>query len=227
MDEREREPTKPGKWEPVMMAAAVGKMAGGGDSPSWAGDSVTYPNGDVEAEPVELELPEPVELPALESAFARGELTVRVLGDRVLLEVEPDKERKSASGLIVAGDEQKSRHRRGKVIGVGPGNHAMDGSLIEPRIKVGDVVLFSKHGGERIDTEVLEEQGEYGIHFSHKLELITLRESELIAVIEHVTPEELALADAFTADNPRQALEALGGYKDDVEAVAAFVEKEA
>ncbi len=60
--------------------------------------------------------------------------------DRVI--IRPDAE--NTSSVLIIPEKAKRFHDRGTVVAVGPGRRHMDGKIYEPRIKVGDRVLFSK-----------------------------------------------------------------------------------
>ena len=87
------------------------------------------------------------------------------LGDRVVIQPLPKEE--VTKGGIVLPDTVKEKPQEGKVIAVGPGKLADDGTRVAMEVKVGDTVLYAKYAG----TEVKEE-GE---------ELIILRESDILA----------------------------------------------
>ena len=76
---------------------------------------------------------------------------LKPLGDRVL--VEPlDPEAKSAGGIYLPEAAQEAP-RAGKVIAVGPGRRSDEGTLIPLEVKVGDVVMYTKYGGNEIKLE--------------------------------------------------------------------------
>jgi chaperonin GroES len=76
---------------------------------------------------------------------------LKPLGDRVL--VEPlDPEAKSAGGIFLPEAAQEAP-RAGKVIAVGPGRKTDDGTLIPVNVKIGDVVMYTKYGGNEVKIE--------------------------------------------------------------------------
>ena len=76
---------------------------------------------------------------------------LKPLGDRVLVEpLEP--EAKSAGGIFLPEAAQEAP-RAGKVIAVGPGRRSDDGELIAVGVKVGDIVMYTKYGGNEIKIE--------------------------------------------------------------------------
>lgn len=73
---------------------------------------------------------------------------LKPLGDRVL--VEPlEAEEKSAGGIYLPEAAQEAP-REGKVIAVGPGRVLDNGQRIEMSVKVGDVVMYTKYGGNEV-----------------------------------------------------------------------------
>jgi len=73
---------------------------------------------------------------------------LRPLGDRVIVKVD-DAEDKSAGGIIIP-DNAKEPLTRGVIIAVGPGKRGDDGRVREPRVKVGERVIFGKYAGSEI-----------------------------------------------------------------------------
>ncbi len=72
---------------------------------------------------------------------------LKPLGDKIIVEPVPAEE-KTASGLYVP-DTAKKKSTEGTVVAVGRGK-MVDGKLIEPEVKVGDVVIYSKYGGTEV-----------------------------------------------------------------------------
>ena len=95
-------------------------------------------------------------------------MQLRPLGDRVL--VKPEKaEQKTASGLYISSGAQE-KPQRGEVIAVGAGKLDDKGERIPVDVKVGDVVIYGKYGGNevKIDCE----------------EYLLMRDSDIYAVVE-------------------------------------------
>ena len=95
-------------------------------------------------------------------------MQLRPLGDRVL--VKPEKaEQKTASGLYISSGAQE-KPQRGEVIAVGAGKLDDKGERIPVDVKVGDVVIYGKYGGNevKIDSE----------------EYLLMRDSDIYAVVE-------------------------------------------
>ena len=73
---------------------------------------------------------------------------LKPLGDRVL--VEPlEAEEKSAGGIYLPEAAQEAP-REGKVIAVGPGRVLDNGQRVELSVKVGDIVVYTKYGGNEV-----------------------------------------------------------------------------
>ncbi len=70
-------------------------------------------------------------------------MKIQPLDDRVLVEFEDEKEERTASGLIIP-DTAKEKPRTGKVVAVGTDDD------LQAKVKVGDLILFAKYGGEEI-----------------------------------------------------------------------------
>jgi chaperonin GroES len=94
-------------------------------------------------------------------------MKIKPLDDRVLLEVLEEEE--TSSGGIIIPDTAKEKPQQAKVVAVGPGRTAEDGSRIAPEVKKGDVVLYGKYSG----TEVSVDNGDY----------LILREGDILAVL--------------------------------------------
>ena len=73
------------------------------------------------------------------------------LRDRLLVEYSEEPE-KSAGGIIIP-DSAKEKPQKGKVVAVGPGRITDDGKLQKMELKVGDVVLFEKYSGSKINVD--------------------------------------------------------------------------
>ena len=81
-------------------------------------------------------------------------MQARLLEDRVMVKIEEQKEVKK--GGIIIPETAKEKPREGKVVLVGPGK-AIEQDKIKPMgVKVGDVVLFTKYGGDEIKIDEQE-----------------------------------------------------------------------
>ena len=95
-------------------------------------------------------------------------MQLRPLGDRVL--VKPEKaEQKTASGLYISSGAQE-KPQRGEVIAVGAGKLDDKGERIPVDVKVGEVVIYGKYGGNEVKID-----GE---------EYLLMRDSDIYAVVE-------------------------------------------
>lgn len=95
-------------------------------------------------------------------------MKLKPLHDRVLIR-RVDEESRSAGGIVIP-DNAKEKPQRGEVLAVGPGEPLETGQVRALAVKVGDSVLFGKYAGSEVKLD-----GE---------ELVVLRESDILAVIE-------------------------------------------
>ncbi len=91
---------------------------------------------------------------------------IKPLGERVVIEVS-EADAKTASGIVLP-DTAKEKPQKGVVVAVGAGKVLDNGTRVEPEVKVGDAVIFSKYSG----TEVKVEGKDY----------LVVRESDILAV---------------------------------------------
>jgi|SRR3989344_780579 len=100
---------------------------------------------------------------------------IRPFGDRALVRPFTEDALRQAQGkkpsfdLILPESVTKEKSAQGKVLAVGEGKW-VDGKLVPVRLKVGDVVVFSKYGYDEV-----EQGGE---------ELYLLKEESILAVIK-------------------------------------------
>ena len=94
-------------------------------------------------------------------------MTLKPLGDRVLVKPAP-KEEKTATGLYISSGAQE-KPQRGKVIAVGAGKVDNKGNRIPMDVKVGDEVFYGKFGGNEVKVD-----GE---------DLLLLRADDIYAVV--------------------------------------------
>ena len=90
------------------------------------------------------------------------------LHDRVLIEVL-DSSEKTAGGIIIP-DTAQEKPQEGKVVAVGGGAKTEDGKLIPMDVKVGDVVLFEKYSGSKIN---IDEQ-----------EYLIIKEDDILGIVQ-------------------------------------------
>ena len=93
----------------------------------------------------------------------------RPLHDRVLVR-RVGEEEKTAGGIIIP-DTAQEKTSEGKIVAVGSGVRADDGSIRKLDVKAGDRVLFGKFGGTDVKVD-----GE---------DLIILRESDILGIVEN------------------------------------------
>ena len=93
---------------------------------------------------------------------------LRPLHDRLIVE-RLDEEETTQGGIIIP-DSAKEKPQRGKVVAVGKGKIADDGSVRPLDVKAGDTVLFGKYAGTEIK---IEEE-----------ERLIMREDDVLAIIE-------------------------------------------
>jgi chaperonin GroES len=95
-------------------------------------------------------------------------MTLKPLGDRVLVKAAPKEERTSTGLYISSGAQEKPQ--RGEVVAVGEGKRDDNGNRIPMDVKVGDQVFYGKFGGNEVKVD-----GE---------DLLLLRADDIYAVIE-------------------------------------------
>jgi chaperonin GroES len=103
-----------------------------------------------------------------ETGQETGSMTIKPLGDRVVVEREEAKE--TTAGGIVLPDTAKDKPQKGKVIAVGDGRITKDGKRRELQVKVGELVLFTSYAGD-----------EFKIDGGKKV--LLMREDDILAVI--------------------------------------------
>ncbi len=93
-------------------------------------------------------------------------MNLKPLGDRVVVKVL-EVEEKTASGIVLP-DQAKEKPQQGEVMAVGPGKVLDNGTRLEPEVKVGDKIIFSRFAG----TDVKAEGEDY----------LILRQDDILAV---------------------------------------------
>lgn len=95
-------------------------------------------------------------------------MKIEPLADRVV--VKPvEKESKTKSGIIIP-DTAKEKSHQGKVIAVGKGK-VVEGQIVPPEVKVGDMVLYREYGGEEIKLD--------------NEDVVILKEEDILAIIQN------------------------------------------
>jgi len=80
-------------------------------------------------------------------------MTIRPLGDKIVIKVIEDAEQ--TSGGIFIPDSAKEKPQKGEVIAVGTGKTNDKGEKDPMEVKVGEIVLFAKYAGT--DVKVADE----------------------------------------------------------------------
>ena len=80
-------------------------------------------------------------------------MTIRPLGDKIVIKVIEDAEQ--TSGGIFIPDSAKEKSQRGEVVAVGSGKNNDKGEKDPMEVKVGEIVLFAKYAGT--DVKVADE----------------------------------------------------------------------
>lgn len=95
-------------------------------------------------------------------------LSLKPLGDRVVIEPSEEETEKSSGGIYIP-DTAKEKPQRGKVVAAGPGRTTDEGKTIALAVKVNDTVVYSKYAG----TEYNEDGTDY----------LIVRESDILAIV--------------------------------------------
>lgn len=95
-------------------------------------------------------------------------MNIKPLGDRVVLKAI-EREQKTESGIVLPDSAKKEKPMEGEIVAVGEGR-LEDGERIEPAVKVGDQVIYSKYAG----TEVKVDGKEF----------LILSEKDVLAIID-------------------------------------------
>jgi len=95
-------------------------------------------------------------------------MKIRPLHDRILVK-RIDEEEKTSGGIIIP-DTAKEKPQEGRVVAVGNGKVAEDGSVSPLDVKKGDKILFSKYSGSEVNLDGDEH--------------LIMREDDVLAVLE-------------------------------------------
>lgn len=90
------------------------------------------------------------------------------LKDRLLVKYSDEPE-KSSGGLYIP-DTAKEKPQKGEVVAAGPGKVTDDGKLQKMDVKVGDIVLFEKYSGSKINID--------------NEEYLIIKEDDVLGIIE-------------------------------------------
>jgi chaperonin GroES len=103
-------------------------------------------------------------------------MNIKPLADRLVVErVEEDT--KTAGGIIIP-DTAKEKPQKAKVLACGPGARDDNGKYIAMDVKVGDIVLFTKWGGNEVKIDGKE--------------YLILKESDVIGILEESAAKKKA-----------------------------------
>ncbi len=93
---------------------------------------------------------------------------IKPLDDRVVVQ-RLEQDEKTPGGIFLP-ETAKEKPQQGKVVAVGPGKMLDSGERAAMNVKKGDIVVFAKYGGTEVELD--------------RKELIVMRESDLLAVLE-------------------------------------------
>lgn len=71
-------------------------------------------------------------------------MTIQPLRDFIIVEKAPETEKRSAGGIIVPGTSE-AKVLTARVLAVGSGKVALDGTVVPMEVKVGDSVVFNRN----------------------------------------------------------------------------------
>lgn len=94
-------------------------------------------------------------------------MKIKPLRDQVL--IEPLKQEVKRGGILLPDTVHKERPEQGKIIAVGEGK-TVDGHLVKPSVKKGDIVLFGKYGPHEIKID--------------DKEYLIAKEEDILAIVE-------------------------------------------
>lgn len=95
-------------------------------------------------------------------------MKLRPLKDRVVVKYTDEPE-KSSGGIYIP-DTAKEKPQKGEVVAVGTGKVTDDGKVQKMEVKVGDIVLFEKYSGSKINID--------------ETEYLIIREDDILGLIE-------------------------------------------
>lgn len=97
-----------------------------------------------------------------------AKLKIQPLFDLVL--IKPLEEEEKTPGGIVLPESAKEKPQKGKVMAIGPGAVTDDGKTLPMRVKVGQIVMYKKWGGNEVKVD-----GE---------EWLLVEQKDILAVVE-------------------------------------------
>jgi chaperonin GroES len=95
-------------------------------------------------------------------------MNLRPLKDRVVVKYSEEPE-KSSGGIYIP-DTAKEKPQRGEIVAVGTGKVTDDGKLQKMEVKIGDIVLFEKYSGSKINID--------------DTEYLIIREDDILGIVE-------------------------------------------
>lgn len=78
-------------------------------------------------------------------------VSIRPLGNRVLVQRLEEKEKKS--GSIILPDSAKQKQEKATVVAVGPGSKTKEGKELPMPVAVGNTILLDKYAGQEVTLE--------------------------------------------------------------------------
>jgi chaperonin GroES len=94
-------------------------------------------------------------------------MNIKPLGDRVVIKAL-EQDEVTPSGIVLP-DNAKEKPQEGEIIAVGSGKVLDNGTRLDPEVKVGDRVIYSKYAG----TEIKKDGQEY----------LILSERDILAIL--------------------------------------------
>ena len=73
---------------------------------------------------------------------------IKPISDHIV--IEPVKEEKKKSAILLPESSEKHKSEKGKVLAVGPGKMDQSGKRILMEVKKGDIVIFTKYGPREV-----------------------------------------------------------------------------
>jgi chaperonin GroES len=95
-------------------------------------------------------------------------MKLKPLKDRVVVKYSDEPE-KSSGGIYIP-ETAKEKPQKGEIVAVGSGKVTEDGKLQKMEVKVGDVVLFEKYSGSKINID--------------DTEYLIIREDDILGIVE-------------------------------------------
>lgn len=97
-------------------------------------------------------------------------MTIRPLGDRVLIE-PVEQEETIAGGMLVLPETAKEKPQQGNILAAGQGRRDDSGNRVDMDVHVGDTVLFARYAGSEIKLD--------------RKKLLILKESDILGIVDN------------------------------------------